>query len=146
MSNKLIIEIISLIQNGWRPYNGAVLSTVYENLKCDIIKKKPAWFILSDVFQCIGCSSRCTLFRPEGFQKLLYPQYTVKKGITYSLTPEEMVNRKNTLTVGEAAYCLNVSPRTIYRLVYEAKLVALKEKPIRIRTKEVKEMMNDFDE
>ncbi|MDD2966751.1 MAG: helix-turn-helix domain-containing protein [Desulfovibrionaceae bacterium] len=57
-----------------------------------------------------------------------------------------MVERKNLLTVREASYCLNVSERLIYDWLAEGRLIALKERPIRIRAAEIKAMMHNFDE
>ena len=57
-----------------------------------------------------------------------------------------MVERHDLLNVRQAAYCLNVSKRTIYDYIAEGKLVRLKENPVRVRSKEVKELRGDFDE
>jgi DNA-binding transcriptional regulator YiaG len=64
----------------------------------------------------------------------------------FTLTPVELVKRRHTLNVRETAYCLNVSMRTVWSWVAEGKLVALKDKPVRVRATDVARMMNDFDE
>ena len=64
----------------------------------------------------------------------------------YTLTPQEMVNKHDILNVRQAAYCLNVSERTIYNYIAEGKLIRLKESPVRVRSKEVKELRGNFDE
>lgn len=64
----------------------------------------------------------------------------------FTLTPQELVKRRHTLNVKEASYCLNVSERKIYTMIYEGALVALKTQPVRIRATDVETLMNDFDE
>jgi excisionase family DNA binding protein len=64
----------------------------------------------------------------------------------FTLTPVELVKRRHTLNVKEAAYCLNVSERQVYNMVAEGKLAALRDKPVRIKAKDVERWMNDFDE
>ncbi len=64
----------------------------------------------------------------------------------FTLTPQELVKRKPLLNVIEAAYCLNVSERKIYKWAAEGVLAALKLKPLRIKAEDVAKMMNDFDE
>jgi excisionase family DNA binding protein len=64
----------------------------------------------------------------------------------FTLTPIELVKRRHTLNVRETAYCLNISDRRVYSMVAEGKLVALRDKPVRIKAKDVERWMNDFDE
>lgn len=149
MSKSLIYEVIALTKEGWRPYNGQPEGFVYESLGCKAFKrgKRPLWFMREDVFCCVGCANRCSLTRPAGFPLPLPMQikYTIQNQ-PYALTPMEMVERKNLLSVKEASYCLNVSERLIYDWIDEGLLISLKRKPIRIRASDVKAMMNDFDE
>lgn len=146
MNQKAVNEIVMLVNNGWRPYNNQPCNSVYEELKCTVYKKKPpCWFVKGDKFLCISCASHCSLFRPHGFQLPLPIHYPVK-AFEITKTPEELIKIRSALTVQEAAYCLNVSPRTIYDMVYTGKLAALREKPIRVKPADVAFMMNDFDE
>ena len=64
----------------------------------------------------------------------------------FALTPQEMLRKKTFLRVNEAAYCLNVSPRTIYFWIEMGILKRLRLKPIRISSEDVLTLMNDFDE
>ncbi len=146
-----ILEIVTLIKEGWRPYNAEPARSVYEKLGCKHAvkgdKSSPFWFVRGDVFCCIGCATHCTLKRPEGFPLPLPIKYSVVPvDQPYTLTPQEMLARHDLLTVRQAAYCLNVSERQIYDNIAEGKLVKLKDKPVRVRATEVKELRRDFDE
>lgn len=150
MSRTLVQDVVCLTREGWRPYNDQPERAVYERLGCEVIlrgKRKPIWFVRGDVFLCLGCASRCSLTRPAGFPlPLPFPLRYTQPKVPYALTPDEMVTRKNLLTVREASYCLNVSERQVYNWLAEGRLVALKERPIRVRAAEVKAMMRNFDE
>lgn len=149
MSKNSLYEVIALTKAGWRPYNAQPEGFVYERLGCKLVErgKKPLWFVREDVFCCIGCTARCCLTRPAGFSLPLPMRinYTIQDQ-PYSLTPLEMVERKSLLNVKEASYCLNVSERLIYDWIAEGLLIALKQRPMRIRASDVKAMMLDFDE
>lgn len=151
MSRTRIQEIVTLTREGWRPYDAEPDRSVYEKLGCSHVlrgnTRKPFWFVRDDVFCCIGCADHCTLKRPAGFPLPLpirYPRAPYEQ--PYSLTPQEMVNRHDILNVRQAAYCLNVSERTIYNYIAEGKLIRLKESPVRVRSKEIKELRGNFDE
>lgn len=64
----------------------------------------------------------------------------------FTLTPAELVKRRHTLRVDEAAYCLNVSERKIYAMVAEGEIKALRDRPIRVRASDVARKMNEFDD
>ena len=151
MSKERIHEIVELTRAGWRPYNGTPDSAVYVRLGCQHWLKggqrKPFWFCRGDVYCCIGCADHCTLKRPSGFPEQLQIRYPAYNSETpYMLTPAEMMERNQLLNVKQAAYCLNVSVRTIYDYIAEGKLIRLKENPVRVRSKEVRELCADFDE
>ena len=153
MSNNLIDDIVKLTREGWRPYRGTVQDAIYEGIPCPygLLGKKetrvrPYWFSRGDIFLCVGCSKKCCLNRPAGFQPALEINYAYSPERPFTLTPDEMVARKSSLRVDEAAYCLNCSEAKVYKDIYEGKLIALREKPLRVRTKEVAERMSDWDE
>ncbi len=51
------------------------------------------------------------------------------------------------LNAKQAAYCLNVSERTIYNYIAEGRaLPGSKETPVRVRAADVKRLMENFDE
>lgn len=147
----LIQDIVALTKDGWRLYDAVPVQAVYERLGCTHAAKgsrsKPHWFVRDDKFLCIGCSSRCLLIRPAGFPVPLPIKYNeIPRDQPYSLTPQEMLARRNLLTVKQAAYCLNVSERTVYNYIAEGRLIRLKDNPVRIRVDEVRELCRDFDE
>ncbi|KAF5057838.1 hypothetical protein DSECCO2_352820 [anaerobic digester metagenome] len=145
----LIKQVAKLVQEGWRPYDAKPKPEVYERLACPNIEakphKRPYWFVRGDIFCCIACERACSLVRPSGFPPILpinYPQTSEP----FQLSPQELVARKHTLRVDEAAYCLNISERQVYNMIYEGKLVALRDKPVRVRASDVAAAMEDFDE
>lgn len=151
--SSLIEDIVRLTREGWRPYQGEVRHAVYESLSCShgLLTKRetrtrPYWFSRADIFLCVGCSRKCSLNRPAGFQPALEINYAYDPEKPFPLTPEELVVRKSSLRVDEAAYCLNCSEAKIYKDIYEGKLVTLRDKPIRIRSRDIAEKMNDWDE
>lgn len=148
MSKSLIRNVVNLVHAGWRPYDAEPSQDVYERLKCPhatASKKRPYWFTKGDIFCCIACERACSLSRPKGFPPPL-PIHYPQSGDPFAYTPQELVARRHTLNVKETAYCLNVSERKVYTMIYEGELVALKGQPVRIRATDVKEKMEDFDE
>ncbi|WP_294622929.1 helix-turn-helix domain-containing protein [uncultured Bilophila sp.] len=146
MSRTLIMDIVRLTRDGWRPYSGRPEGYVYERLGCPYLlaqRGKPYWFVKGDLYLCVGCVRRCSLSRPEGFPAQLPIRYPEPRQ-PYTLTPYEMVEKKPLLTVEEAAYCLNVSKRTVYDYIDLGKLNVLKEGPKRVSSRDVRRMMEDF--
>ena len=153
MSSRLIDEIVTLTKEGWRPYRGIIQDAVYHDLACPggVFSKaetrvRPYWFSRADIFLCVGCSKRCSLNRPVGFQPTLEINYPYDPQRPFTLTPEELVASKHTLQIREAAYCLNCSEGKVYKYIYTGVLVPLKEKPYRIKATDIQRMMNDFDD
>lgn len=85
MSKTLIRDVIALTRDGWRPYAEQPELSVYERLGCEPVlkgrKDRPYWFYRGDVYVCVGCASRCSLTRPQGFP--------VPLPIRYASIPEE---------------------------------------------------------
>lgn len=151
--SKLIDDIVVLTREGWRPYRGHVQSSVYENLDCRHgllthreTRTRPYWFSRGELFLCVGCSRKCGLNRPAGFEPPLPIRHRTPPEQVYHLTPQELVSRKALLNVYEAAYCLNVSNNSVYRYIYEGRLPATKDRPIRVRASDVAAMMENIDE
>ena len=143
-----ITDLLALGRDGWRPYGSEPQPQVYERLRCErhlAVRGRPYWLYKGDVFLCLGCEARCSLVRPVGFVMPLPVKYPVPAE-PYTLTPLEMVTRKHALNMREVMYCLNISKTTAHRWVAEGKLVALKDKPLRIKAACVRELMENFDE
>ena len=147
--NSQIDRIVFLTEKGWHPYEGSIAETVYDRLGC----KTPffgKWLYDGRTGRkatCIGCAKYCVTDSMEGFTPIPTTlMATHKRGNYFSLSPVEMANRLHLLTVKQAAYCLNVSIRTVYSYIDMSKLAVLREKPIRIKAEDVRKMMNDFDE
>lgn len=154
MSKNLIKHVVRMVNDGWRPYDAEPKPEVYDRLGCPHVHGKPHkkgriirpyWFTRGDIFCCVGCERACSLVRPTGFPPTL-PIHYPRVDEPFMLSPQELVARRHTLRVDEAAYCLNVSERKLYNLVAEGKLVALREHPVRVRASDVARMMEDFDE
>lgn len=149
MTKTFIRSIIELVNHGWRPYSAKPHPSAYAKLQCSHANTKrgadkPFWFVRGDIFLCVGCSRRCTLSRPEGFIMPLPIQYETRTDDPFSLTPAEMVSRKSLLRVDEAAYCLNISERTVYDWIAEGKLRKVQEQPVRIPAEDVVHRMTNF--
>ncbi len=140
-------EIVILINNGWRPYNNQPEKFVYEDLGCKKhLRGRPAWFVKTDKYMCVSCSNKCTLLRPKGFRPPLPIKYNEEISREIRLSPLELVKKKHVLQLYEVAYCLNVSYQKVYTWVKEGKLTALLDYPLRVKAKDVEEMMLNFDE
>lgn len=159
MTKTKIKEIIELTNHGWRAYNEDPQSAIYARLNCPYApardesghkKRKnhaPFWFVRGEHFLCVGCSRRCSLFRPEGFIRPLPINYEERPdGEPYTLTPQEMIQRKSLLRIDEAAYCLNISDRTVRDWIDMGKLRRTEDYPIRVPVEDVAARMNLFME
>lgn len=140
-----IDQIIKLTQHGWRAYEGQATAVVYDKLDCEKSRRGRArWFAKGDLLICAGCDRGCTLPCPEGFQLSLF-KYPAPPHPVFRLPPEELMARRKLLTVTEAAYILNVSPRRVRSLIYEGRFNVTKDAPVRIPVAEVKAMAENVD-
>lgn len=153
----LIDEVVRLVREGWRPYQGTVDAAVYEQRRCPRTplsvqgkgksKNGPYWFNRGDVFLCIGCGRRCSLNRPDGFEAPLPIKYpTLCKEMPYTLSPREMVAKLPLLTIRQAAYCLNVSERYARDLVDMGRLRRLQGEPVRVSAEDVQREMENWQD
>jgi excisionase family DNA binding protein len=146
MSRKSKIDqIIKLTQSGWRAYEGQATATVYDNLDCEKNQRGRArWFAKGDLLVCIGCERACTLPCPEGFQLPLF-KYPAPPSPIFRLAPDELLAKRKLLTVNEAAYVLNVSPRQIRNMIHEGRFQVTRNTPMRIPVAEVRASAEDVD-
>jgi predicted DNA-binding transcriptional regulator AlpA len=154
MNARLLREMTRMMADGWRPYTGDVESGVYEALGCDPRRRIPYWLHRWPLLHCLGCARRCTPKTSVGFQAVLpcdLPLFEngaalpVPAAARFSLTPEELIARKNLLRVDEVAYCLGISERQAYRLADEGVLVRHVRQPWRVTAESVREEMNRVD-
>lgn len=137
----IIKDIVFLINAGWRLFEGEVERKVYEKQDCPSLHNRrisPKWFSQGDKYLCVGCAKKCSLVRPAGFQARLELLYPEKHDQRYLLTPEEMLNRLKLLTVDQVAYCLNVSPGKVYKMLARSELASTDDNPKRVPVEEIK--------
>lgn len=149
MSKALIQDVVTLTHDGWQPYGENPQGEVYKRLACPHMagmKRKPFWFFRDKTFLCVGCQKRCILQNPAGFILPLPVRIRREPPTLYNISPREMLERHDLLTVRQAAYCLNISERTVYDYIAEGKLARLKEAPVRVRAADVKALRENFDE
>lgn len=141
MNATLCRTLKKMFDDGFRQYAGEIDSQVYEQLGCKDATRA-YWICRWPILHCLGCNRRCTPKIPTGFQvPLVTSSARQGSGKRFSLTPEEMVASKTLLRVDEAAYCLNVSERTVRKLVDEGVLVRHLRQPIRVTAESVREEM-----
>lgn len=143
MTAKQFKEFADLFAKGFRPYTGEVEGNVYDRLKCED-SARAYWIAKWPLLYCFGCGRRCVPKSPQGFQVML-PEGPVRGYGPHALTPAELLRSKSLLRADEAAYCLRVSPRKVYALAAEGRLVAHIDKPLRVTVESVKEEMNRVD-
>jgi excisionase family DNA binding protein len=150
MNKRLVREVLMLISQGWRPYNDNPAQEVYWRVGCPYLGakrgKEPCWFVRGDIFMCVSCPKSCVLSRPEGFRLPLPIRYDESKKEVLRRTPGELVTVKSLLRVDEAAYCLNISERSVYDWIAEGKLRKAIGAPVRVSAKDVAYFMTNFEE
>ena len=135
----IVQDVVTLINSGWRLFQGEVDRSVYEKQACPSLVNKrtyPKWFFLGDKFLCIGCPKKCGLIRPTGFQAQLEINYSEKAGEQYKLTPDEMLAKFKLLKVPQVAYCLNISEQKVYKMIAYSELPSI-GRPVRVPTEAV---------
>jgi len=135
----VVKDIVLLLNDGWRLFQGEVEQTVYEKQQCPSLTNRrthPKWFFRGDKYICIGCLKKCSLVRPAGFQSHLELLYTEQEQ-KFILTPQEMLARLKFLTVEQVAYCLNISVSKVYKMISMSELAST-DSPRRVPVEEVK--------
>ena len=142
-----IDRIVFYVERGWHPFTGQVEAGVYHEIEC------PAPLFAKWLYEgqraeeavCIGCDRGCQVSCQQGFNPAPKRQQGIHRKNYFTLSQQEMVRKFSLLRVDQAAYCLNVSERKIYDLVAWGKLIATKDKPVRIAAESVKAEMNNLD-
>jgi hypothetical protein len=143
----VVNDVLSLLGEGFRPYTGAIESSVQEEINCCNWPER-CWFVKDAdkgrTFICLGCNSRpCTLQNPEGFELTAEAPLHVNARLQFmdvkAVTPEQLLNSKGWFRVDEAAFILNVSTRTVRKLVDEGVLVRHVKNPVRIAVDSLRE-------
>ena len=141
----VVKDIVLLLNDGWRLFQGEVERSVYEKQRCPWLENKrthPKWFFKGDKYMCIGCAKRCCLLRPEGFQLNMILLYPEKPKEQFLLSPEELLNKRKFLNVAEISYCLNISAKKVYKLIGMSELLACPDRPIRVPVEEVQDYID----
>lgn len=142
-----IDAIMFWIERGWKPYAGKVDAEIYEDVACPapVFGK---WLYEGSKAKeavCVGCDRQCRVECDKGFRPPPVPFQTLYTGSYFTLSPSEMVKRYPLLRVCQAAYCLNVSERTVYKLIAEGKLLRTKINPCRVSSADVAALMDEFE-
>lgn len=140
MSKAIFDDMLRMLQQGWVPYRGAVDKAEYEGLAC----KTPAkawWMHQKQKYVCLGCSKRCSLVDPAGFE-LLLPVTLQAKRLVFAVLPavsaQDLVEKKMFLNVPEVEFVLSISRRQVYHLLEEGRLESHSDAPVRITAASVK--------
>jgi hypothetical protein len=140
MSKANFDDMLRMLQQGWVPYRGAVDKAEYEGLGC----KTPAkawWMHQKQKYVCLGCSKRCSLVDPAGFE-LLLPVTLQAKCLAFAYLPavsaQELLKKKLFLSAPEVEFVLNVSKRQVYDLLDEGRLDRHSDLPLRITAESVR--------
>jgi hypothetical protein len=137
-------ELMELLRNGFRPYEGAVDGQVYESLRCPN-PNKAAWFVRDRdaTYFCLGCARHCLKVAPVGFQvSMLVPRHVTRYFTELpQVSAAELLRAKRFLRVDEAAFCLGVSERQVRHMIDNGVLVRHQDPPVRVTVESVQEEM-----
>lgn len=147
MTTRNLKDFADLYGKGFRVYHGIIDPSVYVRLGCKH-PEKAYWVCRWPILHCFGCGKRCVPKKTEGFQEvLIVPEEKDSKAIPqFSLSPEEMVEKKAFLRVDEVSYCLRISNSRAYHMAAEGKLIRHNDPPWRVTAASVKEEMLNIDE
>lgn len=137
----LIDDVLRVLADGYLPYRGAIEGAVFETLRCPDFRRA-RWFAREGRHLCLGCARRCA-WAGAGFQAVLPLARDARPaGLAYGqlpyVTAEELLAAKTVLRVDEAAFCLNVSERTVRDMIDSARLDRLPDLPVRVTTASVR--------
>jgi len=119
----VVDDLLALLARGYLPYTGHVEGSAYAALGCT--KRSPRWFFQDRKFVCVGCSKRCSLVDPVGFE-LVLPVTMRSKKLVYAALPavsaKELVTKKVLLTIPEVEFVLSVGRSRVWEMIQEGRL------------------------
>ena len=147
MSKGKTREIIDLLDSGYALYSGEVPEDFYFERRCPS-PKKAEWFVrpwskehAKSRYICLGCSRRCSVVDPEGWQLLLPVNKRLPAMVAFApareLSAEDLLRLKKVLRTDEAAFVLNISAKTVYDMVNDGRLDAVEGHPVRVTVESV---------
>lgn len=120
----IIDDVLTLLSKGYLPYQGNVEGHVYESLGCGP-RRKPRWFWKDRKYVCLGCTKRCSLVDPVGFELMLPVTYQTKK-LAFASLPAvsawDLVTKKALLTIPEVAFVLSIGKSKVWEMIQEGRL------------------------
>ena len=149
MSRQLAKDMLTVLREGFAPYEGVVEPEVFERLEC-ADAGRACWMTKAGRYLCLGCERACAVTDGAGFQPLLPARKPAKPGtLAYALLPgvsaEQVLKAKKLLRVDEAAWILGVSPRHIYDMERAGKLVKHLDQPFRVTSESVRAELDRLD-
>jgi len=149
-----IHNLLQLLEKGYMLYTGAVPQDFYQKRYCphpekaEWLAKTVSMHNITSSYICLGCERMCSEQNPEGWQHLLpiahHPTQTAFVA-AWPTSAEEMLKSKLVLRVDEASWVLNVSARTIYRMLEEGKLQTVVGTPTRVTAESVRACLMPID-
>jgi len=128
---------ISSKTNTWRLYNKADLDSAWRQRECKVLPEVPVGAVrISEVANILNINF-------HSFQNMIFNgrAFSVKVGRKTYCESHEIERLKNifidTLIVSQVARILNVPYHSVKKLLFEGKLIAVGERPLRIRRAEV---------
>ncbi|HML61319.1 MAG TPA: hypothetical protein PKD41_10520 [Solidesulfovibrio sp.] len=119
----VVDDVLALLAKGYLPYTGHVEGSAYAALSCT--KRNPRWFYQDRKFVCLGCTRRCSLVDPVGFE-LVLPVTMRSKKLVYAALPavsaRELVTKKVLLTIPEVEFVLSVGRTRVWEMIQEGRL------------------------
>lgn len=148
-------QLLQLLDKGYRLYTGQVPEDVYIKKRCphpesaEWVARPMSKEYSQSSYVCFGCDRQCTELDPKGWQILL-PLQSRQPSLTAFVTAwpasaEELVENRLVLRVDEAAWVLNVSTKTIYRMLQEGKLRVVEGNPVRVTTESLRPWLTPLE-
>lgn len=147
--------LLQLLDKGYRLYTGQVPDYVYVKKRCphpesaEWVARPMSKEYSQSSYVCFGCDRQCVELDPTGWQILL-PVQARQPSLTafvaaWPASAEELIENRLVLRVDEAAWVLNVSTKTIYRMLQEGKLRVVEGNPVRVTTESLRPWLTPLE-